>query len=171
MMANKEIPFDRKVVEAEENLLIDYQFLLQERMTQKGISQSRLAELAGISKARLSQILSDGANPTVKTFAGLFFALGESVSVSSVPLEFEKALSQETSLLQEWHWAQPVRMAEPINEQMVALMKSSAMAVVESSSTASNDNYGGARVIRMESEFAAALALENEAESLENEAA
>jgi transcriptional regulator with XRE-family HTH domain len=164
MTAKKEILFDPKVVEAEENLLIDYQFLLQERMSQKGISQSALSELAGISKARLSQILSDDANPTVKTFAGLFYALGERVCVSSAPLEAVVSESHETPAPREWQWAQPIRMAEPISEDMVAIMKRSTPAN-DKGSKASNDNYAPeCRVTFVDSEVVGALVLELEPE-------
>jgi transcriptional regulator with XRE-family HTH domain len=73
--------FDPAIIEAEENLLIDFQFLLQEVVTQKGVSLSELAEKAGVSKSRISQVLSPEANPTAKTFARLFHALGEEVTV------------------------------------------------------------------------------------------
>lgn len=63
-------------VEAEEDLLIDFQFLVQDVLTSKGISKSELAKRTGISKSRLSQILGAEANPSVKTFARLFHALG-----------------------------------------------------------------------------------------------
>lgn len=171
MTKRKMMSFDPNVVEAEENLLIDYQFLLQERMSKNGISHSALAERAGISNARLSQILSDEANPTVKTFAGLFHALGERVCVSSVPLgkldegkssEGNGMSSEEPAQAGKWQWAQPVRMAEPIDEKMVALMKSS-VTVLDERSMASNDNYGRGRIKYFDSEFAAALALEPEA--------
>ncbi len=66
-------------VEAEEDLLIDFQFLMQDVLTAKGISKTELAKRTGISKARLSQILSAEANPSVKTFARLFHALGVKV--------------------------------------------------------------------------------------------
>ena len=66
-------------VEAEEDLLIDFQFLVQDVLNSKGVSKSELAKRTGISKARLSQILSAEANPSVKTFARLFHALGVKV--------------------------------------------------------------------------------------------
>lgn len=162
---NKEIPFDPKVVEAEENLLIDYQFLLQERMSQKRISQSALADRAGISKARLSQILSDGANPTVKTFADLFFAMGERVRVSSESLLADAAFEPHGLPVSDWEWVQSVRMIEPTNEEMVALMKSRPVAIEERSQP-SNDNYSPTcRVAYVESEVAGAIILELEPEA------
>jgi transcriptional regulator with XRE-family HTH domain len=154
-MVKENAVIDPRVVEAKENLLIDYQFLLQERMQQKGISQTELAQRAGISKARLSQILSDEANPTVKTFAELFHVLGERVHVTSVPLgqAFEKADQQEgAAALPEWRWESTASVLEATNSEMVALMKG---ATVVHSAEASNDNYTGrTRVKYVESEFA-----------------
>lgn len=68
------------VIEAEENFLIDCQFLVQDLINRNGISRTELAKRAGISKARLSQIMSAEANPSVKTFARLFHALGAAVA-------------------------------------------------------------------------------------------
>jgi transcriptional regulator with XRE-family HTH domain len=79
-MADK-IPFDVSRIEAEENLLIDYQFLIQERMVANGISRAQLSEKTGLSVARISQILSSQANPTVKTLARIFHALEETVGI------------------------------------------------------------------------------------------
>lgn len=73
-------------VEAEEDLLIDFQFLLQDVLNSKGLSKTELAKRAGISKARLSQILGAEANPNLKTFARLFHALGVKVEPRLVSL-------------------------------------------------------------------------------------
>jgi len=166
-MTKNEIRFDPGLVEAEENLLVDYQFLLQERMTKNGLSHRELAERAGISNARLSQIMSDEANPTVKTFADLFYALGERVCVSSAPLDqsHKPTTAQELPQETQWEWAQPVRMAKPISEEMMALVKDSAK-VFDERDKASNDNYApaGTRIAYFDSEVATALALEPEPE-------
>jgi transcriptional regulator with XRE-family HTH domain len=166
-MTKNEIQFDPGLVEAEENLLVDYQFLLQERMTKKGLSHAELAERAGISNARLSQIMSDEANPTVKTFAALFYALGERVCVSSMPLDelHEPPVAQEASQEVEWEWAKPVRIAKPISEEMMALVKDSAK-VFDERDLVSNDNYSppGTRIAYFDSEVATAFALETEPE-------
>jgi DNA-binding phage protein len=74
--------FDLAAIEAEENFLIDIQFLLQKVLTDKGVTRSVLAKKRGISKARLSQIFAAEANPTVKSCARLFHALGEELTVS-----------------------------------------------------------------------------------------
>lgn len=79
--------FDPAIIEAEENLLIDYQFLVQELMVKKNVSRADLAEAAGLSKARLSQLLGPEANPTIKTMARLIHALGEKPVVSSTKVD------------------------------------------------------------------------------------
>jgi len=78
----QEKKIDPAVIAAEENLLIDFQFLLQELISSKNVSRTELAELAGLSKARLSQIFSAEANPTVKTMARLAHAMGERIDIS-----------------------------------------------------------------------------------------
>ncbi len=84
-MAKLERQFDRRMIEAEEDSLIDCQFLIQELMVKKAMTRTALAEKVGISKARLSQILSADANPTLKTIVSLVHALGERLVVSSTP--------------------------------------------------------------------------------------
>jgi transcriptional regulator with XRE-family HTH domain len=69
-------------LEAEENLLLDFQFMLQELIHDKDVSRAELAKRTGISKARLSQIMSSEANPTLKTCARLLHALGEELRVT-----------------------------------------------------------------------------------------
>lgn len=81
-MARQDHVFDPSIIEAEENLIIDAQFMLEDLMAKKGVSRADLAKRCGISKARISQIFSSEANPTVKTLARLFHALGEKVTFS-----------------------------------------------------------------------------------------
>ena len=76
------VSFDIAAIEAEENFLIDMQFLLQKVLTDKGLTRSELAKKLGISKARLSQIFAAEANPTVRSFARYFHALGAGLAVS-----------------------------------------------------------------------------------------
>ncbi|MGY4399377.1 helix-turn-helix domain-containing protein [Bradyrhizobium sp. USDA 3315] len=68
-------------IEAQEDLVIDAQFLLHDLMVERGVTRSELARRVGISKARLSQIFSPKANPTLRTLAILFHAMGETVKV------------------------------------------------------------------------------------------
>jgi transcriptional regulator with XRE-family HTH domain len=80
---------DPGITEAEENFLIDCQFLVQDLINAKGLSRTELAKRAGISKSRLSQLLSAEANPSAKTFARLFHVLGARV----VPQVVEEEIS------------------------------------------------------------------------------
>jgi transcriptional regulator with XRE-family HTH domain len=142
--------FDPAIIEAEENLLIDFQFLLQEVVTQKGVSLSELAEKAGVSKSRISQVLSPEANPTAKTFARLFHALGEEVSVSvkkkSEAATAESQPAKETEPHQPFQWTEMQDLNVNVDDaQFVALLKEAAK-----DQSVSNDNKK--QVVVMESE-------------------
>lgn len=56
-------------IEIEENGLMDFQFAILDVMKAKGISQAKFAEMLGVSRARVSQLLSAEANPTLKLVA------------------------------------------------------------------------------------------------------
>lgn len=118
---------DVAIVESEENLLIDFQFLLQEALTEKQISLSELAQRAGLSKARISQLMGPEANPTIKNMARLFHAIGETICISKMKA---KAASEPR---QEWKWTIESDASTRSDELLVAAIKATA---------ASNDNYG-----------------------------
>lgn len=138
---------DPKIIEAEENLLIDFQFLLQEVMTEKGITRSELAEMARLSKPRLTQILRSEANPTIKSMARLFHALGEQVCLSRKPLAAEEKGAAAPADRDEWQWESGTRSEERRDDKKVARL------VKES--FASNDNHTP-RVMFIASEVALA---------------
>jgi transcriptional regulator with XRE-family HTH domain len=149
--------FDPEIIKAEENLLIDCHFLIQELMFEKGVTRSQLAEKAGISKARLSQILGVEANPTLKSVARLVHALGESVSICRKPstaIENTPAgwLPRPEKL--EWSWEKKASPKGPtstrVNDDLVAVLKGE---------SALNDNHP--KVLFMDSD----LHLEAEAEA------
>lgn len=147
--------FDPKVIEAEENLLIDFQFLIQELMSEADVTRSQLAEKAGISKARLTQILRAEANPTVKSMARLAHALGEAISVSRKPREQASGRNewnQQPPERIEWSWERraPTTSTLKVDDQLVAVIKGE---------NVSNDNHP--RVMYMDSDLP--LALEPEA--------
>jgi transcriptional regulator with XRE-family HTH domain len=144
-MTNINAPFDPRVIEAEENLLIDFQIQIQEMMSAKGVSRSELAEKAGISKARLSQILGNEANPTIKSMARLFLALGEKACVSRKRLE-ETSFEMLRPVVGEWHWNESVTGELRIDDRLVAVIKDT---------SASNDNYND-RFLMIDSELVAA---------------
>lgn len=138
--------FDPATIEAEENLLIDFQFLLQEAVTHHGVTLSQLAEKAGVSKARISQIMSPEANPTIKSMARLFHALGESVGVSrKTNAEAFCGIAPKVDA-QTWHWTETDKGKTRVDERLVAVVKDTG---------ASNDNYGD-RFLFIDSELEAA---------------
>jgi transcriptional regulator with XRE-family HTH domain len=73
---------DEKQIIAEEDLVIDAQFLIQEALIERGMTRSELAQRSGISKARLSQIMRADANPTLRTLAKLFYAMDDQLWLS-----------------------------------------------------------------------------------------
>ena len=136
-MSKVSIDFDPRVIEAEENLLIDCQFLIQDLMNKSGISRSALAKRVGISEARLSQLMSSKANPTAKTLARIFHALGAKPSIS---IGGPMALAELPPQSPEWQWEFTDDRAERRsrrNAQMVAVAKEIAF---------SNDN-GSSQII------------------------
>ncbi len=149
--------FDPEIVRAEENLLIDCQFLIQELMSEKGVTRSQLADLAGVSKARLSQMLGVEANPTLKSVARLVHALGESVSVSRKPRPTDAGASACKGWLSrsdqfEWSFDNNLQAPAKVDKELIAVIKGE---------NASNDNYP--RVLFMESEMPLAPEPESEA--------
>ncbi|HZP18762.1 MAG TPA: helix-turn-helix transcriptional regulator [Bauldia sp.] len=127
---------DQSTIEAEENLLIDFQFLIQELIMEKGLSRTQLAAKAGISKARLSQLFKSDANPTAKTFARILHALGETACVTTK----RKFLSSRTPVNDptEWNWD----FSETTSTTAPADMgKTAQFVAVLRENLASNDNY------------------------------
>lgn len=117
---------DPAVIEAEENLLIDFQFLLQEALTDKEISLSELAKKAGLSRGRISQLMSPDANPTIKNMARLFHAIGETLCVSRVNV------GSSAEPRQKWNWTAEAEALTRSDDRLVAVIKETA---------ATNDNY------------------------------
>lgn len=61
--------------------------LVRKARQRKGLTQQRLAELAGTSQAAISQIERDEVSPTVETLNRIFEAMGEAITLSSISLE------------------------------------------------------------------------------------
>lgn len=68
-MTKSKIELDRNAIAIEENALMNFQFTLIDAMKAHGITKSALAECLGVTRARVSQLLSSDANPTVKLMA------------------------------------------------------------------------------------------------------
>ncbi|MCY1642111.1 helix-turn-helix domain-containing protein [Methylorubrum sp. SL192] len=75
---------DVRLIEREEGLITEVQYLVQELMNERGLNRVQLAELLGISKSRVTQLLGDNANPTLRTLVAVFDALGEEIDISRV---------------------------------------------------------------------------------------
>lgn len=63
-------------INAEENALMDFQFALIDAMNERGMTQAELAETLGVTRARISQLLSSEANPTIKLVGRALAAVG-----------------------------------------------------------------------------------------------
>lgn len=85
----------KEEIVAEVDLVIDFQFLVQDLVENRGLNRSELAEKIGISRARLSQLLSSGANPTLHNVARILYALGEEASIS-VKRKIKKSASEKS---------------------------------------------------------------------------
>jgi transcriptional regulator with XRE-family HTH domain len=148
-MTNAKNRTDPKIIEAEEHLLIDCQLLLQETIAKKNLTRSALAQRAGLSKARLSQLMRPEANPTVKTMARLFHAAGEQLVVSTQD-ENSSAMGGASDVgeqAQHWNCTEAPSLSTKIDDaQFVAVLKDAAKG-----SSASNDNYSS--VIVMEADL------------------
>ncbi|WP_105371691.1 helix-turn-helix domain-containing protein [Neorhizobium huautlense] len=78
---------------AGEDALMNYQFAVLDAMQEKSITKAELAKMLGVSRARVSQMLSSEANPTIKLVGRALHVLGlraDYVSASEVPREVEE---------------------------------------------------------------------------------
>jgi transcriptional regulator with XRE-family HTH domain len=134
-------------VEAEEDMLIDFQFLVQDVLNSKGVSKTELAKRAGISKARLSQILSAEANPSVKTFARLFHALSVRVEPKITTQRIEPARAPVTKSEGKWEIGHVSKEARMPDRRLTRASE-------DDWASACNDNYvsldGGIRSFKLE---------------------
>lgn len=70
---------------ASEDALMDFQFAVIDALNAKGITQVDFAEMLGVSRARVSQMLSSEANPTIKLVGRALHVLG--LKANYCPLE------------------------------------------------------------------------------------
>lgn len=66
---------------AEYYLIHSIQEKICELMDKKGISQTKLANLVGVSKSEISRLLSEDRNLNIRTISKIFSALGEELKV------------------------------------------------------------------------------------------
>ena len=68
---------DYELVLAQERLVVDVQVAIQQLLQKRGLRQGDLAELLGVSAARVSQMFGDEArNLTLRTLGRIFHVLG-----------------------------------------------------------------------------------------------
>ncbi len=102
---------NREEVNAEEDALIDFQFALIDAMRERGITKADLATTLGVSRARISQLFSSSANPTLKLAGRALNALGlksayvrhEEVDAHSSLDKFVEAGSLEIAFDSVWY--------------------------------------------------------------------
>lgn len=73
----KRVSRNREAIEAEENLVVDAHLLIQRLLVETKMTRADLAKAMGVSQARLSQVMAVDANPTLRTLANIFFAMGK----------------------------------------------------------------------------------------------
>ncbi|WP_082171897.1 helix-turn-helix domain-containing protein [Methylobacterium indicum] len=112
-MVDNILGFDEHVIEAEEDIVIDAQFLIQDLLVKHNMTRTELARKAGISKARLSQLMKPNANPTLRTLARIFYALGEKGTVKCSSHRPETEFAAETNC---GSWAEVQQTAEVTSE-------------------------------------------------------
>ncbi|MDH3665013.1 MAG: helix-turn-helix domain-containing protein, partial [Alphaproteobacteria bacterium] len=64
-----------RLIFAIEEMRVSVQWAIQEAMVDKGINRAELARRLGISAARVTQMLSEDANPRLETIAKVAFCL------------------------------------------------------------------------------------------------
>jgi transcriptional regulator with XRE-family HTH domain len=97
----------RDLIRSEEDALMAFQFAVIDALNSKGLNQSDLSELLSVSKARISQILSNNANPSIKMVGRICSTLDIPLSFSNVKSDKIKDVFQpvEYPIQGEWHYA------------------------------------------------------------------
>lgn len=82
-------PRDRKLLQREE-LVLEFTELFAELMDDENVTNSALAKRLGVTRGRVTQILSGDINLTLKTISDVLFALGFEAKVSAVKARFAR---------------------------------------------------------------------------------
>lgn len=89
----------RDEIVAEEDLVIDVQFLIQDLLDERGMTRADLAGRLGISKARLSQLMRPEANPTLRSVARILHALDDRAVLTAKSRDSADRRSSEQAAL------------------------------------------------------------------------
>ncbi|CAN5498902.1 hypothetical protein BH10PSE7_BH10PSE7_44680 [soil metagenome] len=119
-MTTRKQKFDPAIIDAEEDFLAQCQFLLHDKMAELGFGRGDVAQRANISKARLSQIFGPEANPTVKTIARLFYALGIEITLCEKAKEVNCKAPAATS--ESWTWGSVLAAASGLGHKQQAVI-------------------------------------------------
>lgn len=97
---------------AQTNALMQAADLVNEAMEEKGLNQTQLAKLAGVSKGYISRILSGSENMSIRNVARILHVLGKEyvqttvvgdfISAENFELELESSEFQENHLDNGW---------------------------------------------------------------------
>lgn len=90
-----------------EDLIFDVTEAICRIMDEKGISKAELAEIAGVSKSNITQLLSGDQNMRLTTIADLLFALDARLQVTAVPIQIamNDILDGAAAIAQDdWTW-------------------------------------------------------------------
>ncbi len=85
----KEVKEDRELARLvkQEELILDVTELILEKMEEKGLNKSQLANMLGTNKSHVTQLLRGSRNMTLRTVSDIFFNLGCEVTVKAVDNE------------------------------------------------------------------------------------
>jgi transcriptional regulator with XRE-family HTH domain len=68
----------------QEELILDITELILEKMEQKGLNKSQLAEMLGTNKSHITQLLRGSRNMTLRTVSDIFFELDYKLAVNAI---------------------------------------------------------------------------------------
>lgn len=97
----KELKEDPRLAQLsrQEELILDVTELILEKMEQKGISKSKLAEMLNTNKSHITQLLRGSRNMTLRTVSDIFFKLDSIVVVDAITeSEYENKYSVPESI-------------------------------------------------------------------------
>ena len=92
----------RKLYNKEE-LIFNVTEAICEAMIKNSISKTKLAQLAGVSKGNITQLLSGNHNMTLATISDLLYALDSKMTISVAPLDIE-SFGDEAATLKKGQW-------------------------------------------------------------------